>query len=125
MRMRASQVLALQSHFESTFTHRLKVFLAERLPEARGALAGEEGLARLEARISVARSLGFRGERDACKYVTLSFLLGEDFHEAHWAAAALVDPRHRTPTDRAEALWNAAKQRELDEFTTESVRASD
>jgi hypothetical protein len=42
---------------------------------------------------------------------------------APWAAPVLADPGLEGPTDRIEALWEAAKRRELDEAARDAAKA--
>jgi hypothetical protein len=123
MKIHEAQRAAFRAQAEETFPHRVRALLAARLPEERQALETDEGLDRVRALIAEARELGFDGERDACKYVVLSFVVGEDFIGEPWAARILADDRLETPTDRAEALWDTAKRRERDQAVTETARA--
>ena len=55
--------------------------------------------------------------------MTLRFVLGAGFDAEPWATAVLSDESLETPTDRIEALWSAAKRRELDEAAADVARA--
>jgi hypothetical protein len=123
MKIHAAQRDAFRVRADETFPERVRALLASRLPEQRAALAGPEGLAAVEAEIARARARGFEGERDACLFVTLAFVLGRDFDAAPWATDLLADPRFPSPTARIDALWATAKDRELDEGAAGTAKA--
>jgi hypothetical protein len=123
MKIHQAQRDAFGAQAQETFPRRVRALLAARMPERRAELEGAEGLARVEAQVVRARARGFTGERSACKFVTLSFVLGEGFAEEPWAVAVLGDARLTTPTERMETLWDAAARRELDEAQTEITKA--
>jgi hypothetical protein len=123
MKIRQSQRDAFAAHAAETFPHRVQTVLVAELPARRAELEGDAGLARVRAALDEARTRGFAGERDACKWVALGYLLGEGFAEEPWAAAVLADPAHDTPTARVEALWATAEERALAVATAALTRA--
>jgi hypothetical protein len=123
MKIHKAQRDAFEARAAETFPERVRALLSAKLPERRLELEGERGLGRVTLAIDRARARGFEGERDVCKLVALSYVLGEAFAAEPWAAAVLDDPRHETPTDRIDALWAAAEQRELDAYQAELTRA--
>ncbi len=123
MKIRKEQKEVLEAHALAILPARVRALLRAHLPEQREDLEGAPGLARVEAAIENARARGFTGERDAAKFVTLGFVLGEGFAAEPWAATILDDPRHATPTERVEALWVEAKARELDDAAASMTQA--
>lgn len=123
MKIHKAQRDAFEAQAAETFPARVRTLLHDRLPERRAELAGEEGLERVRAVITRAHAYGFTGERDACKFAALSYLLGHGFEDAPWAKGVLADPARRTPTERIEALWDRAEERELDEGANDTLEA--
>lgn len=60
-----------------------------------------DGMRRAEAR-------GMINERDLAMFVDVALTRGEGFESEPWASAILEDDSLETPTDRAEALFEAA-----------------
>jgi hypothetical protein len=115
MKITRVQKDAFEARASELFPRRVQELLCEHLPERRAELEGPRGLSRINASIGKARERGYAGERDAAKFVALGVVLGDGFEAQPWAAEILDDARYETPTDRIEALWAAAKQRELDD----------
>jgi hypothetical protein len=114
VKIRKEQREAFEARALELFPPRLRAFLAAQFPDRRRELEGGAGLERVEARVGDARERGFRGERDITLFVALGFVLGEGFASEPWAAQILRDEGIETPTERAEALWSAAKSRAMD-----------
>jgi hypothetical protein len=123
LKIRKAQREAFEARDAVTFPRRVRALLRENLPEKRAQLDGPAGLAAVEEAIADARGKGFLGERDACQFVALRFVLGAGFDAEPWAATVLSDESLTTPTDRIEALWDAAKRRELGEAAADVAAA--
>lgn len=123
MKIHKAQRDAFEAQAAETFPVRVRTLMHDRLPERRAELAGDEGLERVRGVIARAHAYGFVGERDACKYVALSYLLGHGFEDAPWAKGVLADPARKTPTERIEALWDLAEERALDEGANDTIKA--
>jgi hypothetical protein len=114
MKIRKEQREVFEARAMEIFPPRLRAFLTTQFPERRPDLEGGAGLERVEAAVGAARERGFTGERDVTLFVTLGFVLGEGFASEPWAARILLDENLSNPTDRVQALWSAARDREMD-----------
>jgi len=123
LRISKEQKDTFEAHAAEHFPERLQVVLLDKLPEKKETLSGLSGREMIASRIERARERGFLGELDASRFVALGFVLGDGFSEEPWAAAILADGSYETPTDRVEALWTMAEQRELDKAAEETARA--
>jgi hypothetical protein len=123
LRIRKGQKATFAEHAATSFPERLRAALLNKLPEQRGILSGRDGINLIASRIHVARTRGFVGERDVARFVALGFVLGEGFAEEPWATSIFANVSLSTPTDRIEALWAMAEQRELDQAAESMARA--
>lgn len=108
LRIRKAHKDALRADALAQFEERLADHLRLFFPALTSPLDDAALFARIREGMQHAAALGMVNERDVAMVVDVLFARGEAFAEETWATAILEDPSLETPTERAEALFDAA-----------------
>ncbi|HYR27296.1 MAG TPA: hypothetical protein VEU30_02450 [Thermoanaerobaculia bacterium] len=113
LKIRGEQLAALQASMEERFVTRMQEHAREWFPAACAVLTLEELTARIRNGIARARGYGFTSEEDHCRFIDLSFVLGEHFDDdpaLPWVAE-ILGQRAASPGDTMRFLYAEAQQR--------------
>jgi len=113
LKIRGEQLAALQASMEERFVARTQGHVREWFPAACMVLSSDELTARIRDGIARARGYGFTSEQDHCRFIDLSFVLGEHFDDdpaLPWVAEILAQ-RVESPDDTMRFLYSEAQRR--------------